>query len=77
MAESRLKKLLLMLLIKRCQLELDELEIYLCIKAQLSLPTWSTDFRSNDIPCFVLLGGIFVCTAFCVPNRSITFNLVY
>ena len=77
MAERRRKKLLLMLLIKRCQLELDDLEIYLCIKAHLSLPTWSTEFRSNDFPCFVFLGGFFVCKVYCVPNTSITFNFIY
>ena len=55
MAESRGKKLLLILLIKRRQLELDELEMYLCMK----LPKkehlgsekflWSESKKANSI----------------------------
>ena len=43
MAESTRKTLLLMLLIKRYQLELDELEIYLCMKLPKKRKFWVRD----------------------------------
>ena len=43
MAESTRKKLLLMLLIKRYQLELVELEIYLCMKLPKKRKFWVRD----------------------------------